>query len=123
MIKDLIKRNKVRKNRVFRVRKTLKGDASKPRMSVTKSNKHLFVQLINDEEAKTIVSLGTVSKELQGTEFNKKSKEAARHIGEQIAQRAKAMGVDAVIFDRGRFKYHGIIAELANAARKAGLQF
>ncbi len=123
MIKDTVKKNKVRQKRVLRVRKKLRGNASKPRMSVMKSNKHIFVQLIDDESSCTLVSYGTASKDLKNSDLAKKSKEAARHIGEKVAEKAKQAGIETVIFDRGRFKFHGVIAELANAARNAGLQF
>jgi large subunit ribosomal protein L18 len=123
MIKDTVKRNNVRIKRAFRVRKKLQGNAAKPRMSVVKSNKHIFVQLIDDESSCTLVSYGSASKELKSSELARKSKEAARHIGTKIAEKAKEAGIEKVIFDRGRFKFHGIIAELANAARSAGLQF
>ncbi len=123
MINDTLKKNEVRKKRVLRVRKGLRGSAVKPRMSVMKSNKHIFVQLIDDESSCTLVSFGTASKELKNSELAKKSKEAARHIGEKIAEKAKQAGIEKVVFDRGRFKFHGVIAELANAARNAGLQF
>lgn len=123
MIKDTVKKNNIRKKRALRVRKNLRGTASKPRMCVMKSNKHLFVQLINDEDSCTLASYGTPSKDLKNSELAKKSKEAAKHIGEKIAEKAKLAGIDTVVFDRGRFKFHGVIAELANAARNAGLQF
>ncbi len=123
MIKNLAKRERCRYKRALRVRKNLRGDAARPRMSVTKTNKHIFVQIINDEEGQTLVSLGTLSKEFKGTKYNQKSKETARHIGEKIAEYAKSKNIDKVVYDRGRLKYHGIIAELADSARKAGLQF
>ncbi|NBO23682.1 MAG: 50S ribosomal protein L18 [Chlamydiae bacterium] len=123
MIKNTKKQNLVRQRRVFRVRKRLKGNAERPRLSVFKSNLHLSVQLINDETGITLASVGTMSKELKGTEYEKKSKKSAQLLGEKIAKMAKDKNVEKVVFDRGRFKYHGIIATLADAARQAGLQF
>ena len=117
------KRSKTRKRRVLRVRKTLKGTSEKPRLSVFKSNKHLYVQLIDDVNQKTILGVGTASKSLKATKFNLKSKEAAKHLGALIASHAKEKNIVHVVFDRGRNKYHGILAELAEAARNAGLQF
>lgn len=116
-------RNKQRRNRKFRVRKALRGNAQKPRMSVFRSNKHLQVQLIDDENSTTLLSLGTLSKEFQGSDFARKSKEAAREIGKRIGQQAKQSNISWVVFDRGQYKYHGLIAELANAAREQGLMF
>jgi large subunit ribosomal protein L18 len=117
MESELKKRDISRKRRKFRVSKNLRGDDKKPRMSVTKTNKHIFVQLIDDENQKTLLSVGTYSKDLK----LKKSKESAIKLGEILAKMAKDKKINSVIFDRGRLKYHGIIAELANSARKAGL--
>lgn len=120
---SLIKRSAKRRKRVLRVRRTLKGSAEKPRLSVIKSNKHLSVQLIDDDKRVTVASTGTMTKEFRDGKFGKKSKEAAKQIGTKIAELAKKNQIERVIFDRGRYKYHGLIAELANAAREAGLQF
>lgn len=117
------KKQRARKARVLRVRKKLIGTASIPRMSVSKTNAHLYVQLIDDVKAVTVGGIGTLSKGNQKTSFNGKSKAAARHLGSQIAEIAKKQNIERVIFDRGRYKFHGIIAELAAGAREAGLQF
>src|SRR3989344_6199624 len=117
------KRNRARKSRVFRIRKKLEGTAEKPRLSVSKTNSHIYAQLIDDEKSLTLAGVGTQSKSNKDTSFNKKSKEAARPHGKQTAELAKAKNVHSVIFDRGRCKFHGVIAELANSAREAGLQF
>ena len=90
---------------------------------MSKTNLHLYAQLIDDVKGITLAGVGTQSKENQNTEFSRKSKQAARHIGKRIAELAKKHNVESVIFDRGRYKYHGVIAELATAAREAGLQF
>lgn len=119
----ILKNNKKRQRRQWRVRKKLYGTQSRPRMSVFKSNKHLAVQLIDDENAKTIGSISTQAKEYRGTDLGKKSKESAKKLGETIASIAKKHNVEEVIFDRGPFKYHGLLAELADAARTAGLKF
>ena len=123
MLKNIKKKSLVRQRRVFRVRKRLQGTSERPRLTVFKSNQHLFVQVINDETGHTVASLGTLSKEFKGTELAKKSKKSAQVLGEKIAKLALDKDIVKVVFDRGRFKYHGIIAELANAARQAGLQF
>lgn len=119
----LVKRNKTRKSRTMRVRNKLRGTASRPRMSVVKSNAHIQVQLIDDEAGNTLGSTATFAKEFKKTEFNCKNKESAKKIGARIAEIAKEKNITEVIFDRGRHKYHGILAELANAAREAGLKF
>jgi large subunit ribosomal protein L18 len=107
--------------RAVRVRAHLRGSEKRPRMCVVKSNKQLYVQLIDDVNGKTLASAQTGGKASQGTDLAKKSKTSAKLIGEMIAQKAKSLGIAQVIFDRGPFKYHGILAELANAARQQGL--
>ncbi len=117
MNKDLLKRNVRRQKRALRVRKHVRGSAAKPRLSVLKSNRHLSVQLIDDDLGITLGSAGTVQ------HGKKKSKESAKEIGTMIANLAKEKQIQTVVFDRGRYKFHGLIAELAKGAREAGLQF
>jgi large subunit ribosomal protein L18 len=109
--------------RALRVRKHLRGTSEKPRLSVVKSNKHIQVQLIDDEKGLTLGHTATFAKEFKTTEFCAKNKKSARKLGEHIAEIAKKQNIKEVIFDRGPFKYHGILAELADGAREAGLQF
>jgi large subunit ribosomal protein L18 len=123
MHNEMKKRNARRTKRALRIRKHVRGTAEKPRLSVYKTNRHISAQLIDDEAGLTIVSAGSMTKENRATDFNKKSKDAAKHIGTKIAEMAKTKQILTVVFDRGRYKYHGVIAELANAAREAGLQF
>ena len=120
MSHKLLKRTKVRKKRTMRIRKKLRGSSERPRFSVSKSLKHIGVQIIDDENGVTLTSFSTLSKEAQG---HKRSKEGARFVGQKIAELAKQKNIEKVIFDRGRFKYHGLIAELANAARENGIKF
>ena len=87
-------------------------------MSVCKTNKHLYVQIIDDDKGHTLASCGTASKNGQG-----KSKEIAANLGKKIAALAKEKNIEKIVFDRGRYKFHGLIAELANSARQEGLQF
>ena len=119
----LKQRNAQRGRRVFRVRKRVRGTAERPRLCVFKSNKHLSVQAIDDENSVTLFSAGTMTEEMQSLKLGKKSKEAAKKLGMIIADFAKQKQVKTVVFDRGRYKYQGLLAELANAAREAGLQF
>lgn len=123
MLKQVNYKQVLRAKRALRVRKHLRGSNTKPRLCVVKSNKHIQLQLIDDESGKTLGSIATFSKELRGTEFGKKNKNAARKLGESIAEIAKQQGIQEVIFDRGAAKYHGILAELADAARAGGLRF
>ncbi len=122
MLKENLKTHTQRKKRALRVRKHLRGCSEKPRLCVVKSNKHIQVQLIDDEAGVTLGGIGTSSKEFANTEFAKKNKASAKKLGERIAEIAKANNIKQVVFDRGPFKYHGILAELADAARAAGLQ-
>lgn len=118
-----IKNNKKRQRRKWRVRSKLNGTATRPRLSVFKSNRHLSVQLIDDENHATLGSASTVEKNFRAENGASKSKESAKKIGEAIAAIAKKMQIDTVVFDRGPYKYHGLLAELADAARGAGLKF
>ncbi len=120
MDKSQRKRREARRKRVMRVRKKLCGSAECPRLSVSKTNSHIYAQLIDDEAGVTLAGFGTLSK---NSKIKRKSKEAAVAVGQQIAHLAKQKNIQTVIFDRGRYKFHGLIAELANSAREAGLQF
>lgn len=124
MDQNLNKRVVKRQKRVWRVRKKVKRSSSLPRLSVHKSNQHLFAQIIDDENGITLAGIGTMSKELGSKgKTLRKSKSAAKEVGAKIAELAKEKNIEKVVFDRGRFKFHGLIAELANAAREAGLKF
>lgn len=112
-----------RRRRALRVRQHVRGSLQKPRMCVVKTNKHIQVQIINDDEGKTVASISTASKEMRSSPNCKKNKACARILGEKIAEKAKTLGIEQVVFDRGPFKYHGILAELADAARANGLKF
>lgn len=123
MENNLKKRSKKRASRVLRVRKRVRGSSQRPRLCVMKSNKHISAQLIDDDKGITLASVSTLSKDMKGKEFKARSKEAAKLLGSMLAQKALEKQVTTVVFDRGRFKFHGIVAELAGAARAAGLQF
>jgi large subunit ribosomal protein L18 len=123
MLNDLKKRNVRRKRRLFRVRKHVKGTAEKPRLSVFKSNMHIFAQLIDDNAGLTLASAGSVMKDFRAANLGKKGKDAARLVGVKIAEAAKQKNIANVVFDRGFNKYHGLLSEVANAARETGLQF
>ncbi len=95
----------------------------KPRLSVFRSNKHLYCQLIDDENGLTLASASTRDKDLAGQVDYGGNCDAAKLVGQAIAEKAKSAGIEKVCFDRGNYKFHGRVAELANAAREGGLQF
>ncbi len=110
-----------RARRHFRLRKKVTGTAARPRMVVTRSTRHISVQVIDDTVGRTLVSASTLDSTIRGGEGDKSAQ--AKRVGELVAERAKAAGIDAVVFDRGGNKYHGRIAALADAAREGGLSF
>lgn len=116
-------KNKARLKRHLRVRKKITGTAARPRLSVFRSSKHIYVQLIDDVQGVTIASASTADKELAAQIGNGGNVESARKVGQLVAERAKAKGVTQVVFDRGGYLYHGRIQALADAAREAGLEF
>ena len=113
-----------RQRRKFRVRNKIRRSAhGRPRLSVFRSNKHMYAQIIDDVTGRTLVSASTVEGELFGAGKYAGNKDAAAKVGQVIAERAKAAGIEAVAFDRGVYQYHGRVAALADAARAGGLQF
>ncbi|MFD0615874.1 50S ribosomal protein L18 [Paenibacillus sp. GCM10027629] len=116
-------KNKARLKRHLRVRKKIEGTTARPRLSVFRSSKHVYAQLIDDVTGKTVAAASTMDKELQGQVGNGGNVEAARKVGELVAKRAKEAGYVQVVFDRGGYLYHGRIQALADAAREAGLEF
>lgn len=113
-----VNRNEARKRRHARVRKTVSGTSIKPRLNVFRSNKAIYVQIIDDEKQTTLVSAST--KELKLANNNV---ESCTKVGELIAKKAKDAGIEDVVFDRGGYLYHGKVKALAEAAREAGLKF
>jgi len=114
-------RGAARRKRHDRIRLTMAGTAGRPRLAVFRSLNHIYAQVIDDASGRTLVAASTVEKELRGSKATK-SEEAAS-IGKLVAERAKAAGIDRVVFDRAGFRYHGRIKSLADAARDAGLDF
>jgi large subunit ribosomal protein L18 len=110
-----------RGRRHLRVRKKVAGTAVRPRLVVTRSSRHVFVQVVDDAQGRTLVSASTMEPDLRASDADKTAK--ARKVGELVGQRAKDAGVEAVVFDRGGNRYHGRVKALADAAREAGLQF
>jgi large subunit ribosomal protein L18 len=103
------------------IRKRITGTAERPRLSVYKSLNHIYAQIINDLDGKTLVAASTVEKGVSASKTGNSS--AAAAVGSTLAQKAKAAGITQVVFDRGGFKYHGRVKALGDAARKAGLDF
>ena len=110
-----------RKRRHIRVRKKVAGTAARPRLLVTRSTRHVFVQVIDDLEGRTLVSASTMETDLREFAGDKTAK--ARKVGELVAERARAAGIESVVFDRGGNRYHGRVAALAEGAREGGLEF
>ncbi len=122
-MKSLTKKDRLHKRRAFRVRKKVRGTAECPRICVQKSNANLFVQLIDDVEGRTLGSTSTISREMRKADVASKNKSNARKLGEHLANMAKDLKIERAVFDRGGNKYHGVLSELADAAREAGLKF
>ena len=110
-----------RARRAFRVRKKVSGTAARPRLVVSRSSRHLFVQVIDDTQGKTLAYASTMESDLRADKGDKTAKSKA--VGALIASRAKAAGVSTVVFDRAGNKYHGRIAAVADSARENGLEF
>lgn len=116
-------KNQARLKRHLRVRKKIQGTTERPRLSIFRSSKHMYAQIIDDIKGVTIASASTLDSELKDGIENGGNAEAARKVGELVAKRAKANGVEKIVFDRGGYLYHGRVQALADAAREAGLQF
>jgi len=112
-----------RQRRGWRVRNHLKRSSDRPRLAVKRTLKHIYVQLIDDSQARTLASASTTEKDILGQATYGGNKAAAELVGKAIAARALAAGVKDVYFDRCNYKYHGRVAVLAQAAREAGLNF
>lgn len=112
------------KRRQFRVRNRVTRDAhGRPRLSVFRSNRHMYAQVIDDSAGRTLVSASTMDAEIAGPGKVGSDCDSARKVGQLIAQRAVQAGISKVVFDRGGFSYHGRVAALADAARESGLEF
>lgn len=114
---------KQRQHRRWRVRNRIRGTSGRIRLSVFRSNKHIYAQLINDELGHSVAAASTAEAEVRGGGGAGGNKAAAIKVGQAIAARALALGIKEVVFDRGHYRYHGRVAALADAARAAGLDF
>lgn len=116
-------RELARLKRKMRIRKKLHGDEERPRLSVFRSDKHIYAQIVDDSRGITLVAASTLSPEYKSMEQTKGKVEAAKRIGALIAQKAREQGIAKVVFDRNGYIYHGRVQALADAARQAGLDF
>ena len=112
-----------RRRRKKQIRKKLSGSTSRPRMSVFRSTKHIYAQLIDDTKGVTVAAACTLSPELKDHEGHNGNRAAAALVGSLIAQKAQAAGIKSVVFDRNGYLFHGRVKALADAAREAGLDF
>jgi large subunit ribosomal protein L18 len=119
----MLKSMKSRLKRRARIRRKLSGTAERPRLTVYKSLKHVYAQLVNDADGKTVAFASSLSKELKGQSAEGDKKAEAKRVGLLLAEKAKTAKVQAVVFDRNGFPYHGRVAAVAEGAREAGLQF
>ena len=115
-----IDRKAERDRRHVRVRRKITGTTECPRLAVSKSNKNIVAQIIDDEKGETLVYVSTLNKDIKTKKANK---EAAKEVGTAVAKKALAKKIKTVVFDRGGYIYHGVVKELAEAAREAGLDF
>lgn len=118
------KKDAARLRRKRSIRKRIRGSAERPRLSVFRSNRHIYAQVVDDDSGRTLVAASTLSEALRGVDLDeKKKKEAAALVGELIARQCLARNIEAVVFDRNGFIYHGRVKAVADAAREAGLRF
>ena len=121
---DKAKRKRDRRHRAHRrLRRSVSGTPERPRLAVFKSLKYTYAQLIDDLEGRTVAQASSAEKDIQAAAKDGKRLDAARLVGEAIAERAKKVGVEKVVFDRGGYIYHGRVRQVAEGARKKGLEF
>ncbi len=106
-----------------RIRSTIRGTAEQPRLTVYKSNKHVYAQLVDDRSGHTLASSSTLSDDIAGKIGDKSRVEAAGIVGADLADKARESGIEEVVFDRSGYRYHGIVKSLAEGAREGGLKF
>jgi len=109
------------RRRRYSIRKRITGTAQRPRLSVRRSDKHIYLVLVDDSQRKVLTSASSLGKELAQAEGNKTA--LAKQVGKMLAEKAKGLGVKSVVFDRGGFRYHGRVRAAADGAREGGLKF
>lgn len=118
-----VTREDARRKRHARVRRKVAGTAERPRLNVYRSNLHIYAQVVDDVAGRTLVSASTLDKELRPELADLSAAERAKAVGRAVAERARAQGIESVVFDRGGYPYHGRVKLLAEASREAGLVF
>ena len=118
-----IDRDGIRRRVRYRIRKKVAGAATRPRLAVFRSDKHIYAQVIDDATGRTVAHASTLDKDLRGSVKRGGNVAAAKAVGSAIAERLKGQGIVTVVFDRGGYLYHGRVANLADAAREGGLEF
>ena len=122
-MQSVASRKKVRRRIRYRVRSKVQGAAQRPRLSVFRSAKNIYAQVIDDATGTTVAHVSTQDKDIRGKVKHGGNIEAAKQVGQAIAAKLKDAGIESVVFDRGGFLYHGRVKALAEAAREAGLKF
>jgi len=117
----MFQKHAARQKRHRRVRKKVRGTAARPRLTVFRSSRHVYAQVIDDVSGRTVASASTVETDAKGGATA--TVDAAKAVGKRVGERAKAAGIGAVVFDRGGFRYHGRVAAVADGARESGLEF
>ncbi len=117
---EIANKNRKRDKRRFHIRKRLDGSAARPRLTVYKSNRYMYLQAVDDESGATLVSASTLEESLKEI---KRNVEGASRLGEEMGKRLKEKNIGTVVFDRNGYLYHGIVKAMADGARKAGIQF
>jgi large subunit ribosomal protein L18 len=120
MLRKMLEKDRKRQKRKVHIRKTLSGTAARPRLSVTRSNKALYMQVIDDEKGHTLASASTLEKDLRSLRPNL---DGASQLGEIMGKRLVEKNITTVVFDRNGYLYHGLVKAMADGARKAGVQF
>jgi large subunit ribosomal protein L18 len=118
-----VSKNDVRRRIHVRIRKKVRGSAERPRLNVFRSLNHIYAQLINDDKGVTLVSASSLDKEVRAQNKSGGNNSGAKVVGSEIAKRARAQGIETVVYDRSGYRYHGRVKMLAEAAREAGLKF
>lgn len=122
MHNELKNKNEKRLKRLMRVRKTVRGTNVKPRLTIFRSNQNVYAQVIDDSCGKTLAGIGTNDKAIKGDRKGKSQTELSKIIGAKIGEKLKEQKIESVVFDRGSYKYHGVVAALADAVREAGIR-
>lgn len=117
------RKHELRRRRHYRLRRKIEGSAQRPRLAVFRSVNHIYAQIIDDGDGRTLVAASTLDASLKGEKGTGGNVAAAAKVGGLLAERAKEKGISRVVFDRGGFRYHGRVKSLADAAREGGLEF